>query len=126
MKNASIYILLLVYLTASCIGILPVLKDVIAHVFWHHHHIEHVHHGEEGHTHVADEIVQLLRPDNGDTAAFSAIPEHKFSLSLHIGSAILMLTSFSSTSGQLVSLPTFRFNLPEGVGLAVFLPPKQA
>ena len=73
-----------------------------------------------------DEIVQLLRPYKGDTAALSAIPEHKFSLSLHIGSAILMLTSFSYTFGQLVSLPTFRFNLPEGVGLAVFLPPEQA
>ncbi|AEE49688.1 hypothetical protein [Haliscomenobacter hydrossis] len=126
MKNASIWILLVIYLTASCTGLLPVLKDAIAHVFWHHHHIEHVHHGDEGHTHVAEEIVQQLRSDYGDTDAFSAIPDSKFSLSTHIGSAILILTSHPSIYGQLVSLPTFRFNLPGGVGLAVFLPPEQA
>lgn len=126
MKKASIWILLLVYLTASCVELLPVLKDTLAHLFWHHHHLEHVHHGDEDHSHVGEEIVQLLKFDIGGTEAISAVPDHKFSLSLHIGSAVLVLTSFRSIFGQLVAIPTFRFNLPGGVGQVIFLPPEQA
>lgn len=125
MKKASIWILLLVYLTASCMELLPVLKDTLAHLFWHHHHLEHVHHGDEGHSHVGDEIVQL-KFDKGGDEAISAVPDYKFSLSLHIGSAVLVLTSFRSILGQLVVIPRFRFNLLSGVGQVVFLPPEQA
>jgi hypothetical protein len=126
MKNASIWILLLVYLTASCVELLPVLKDTLAHLFWHHHHLEHVHHGHEDHEHVAEEIVQLLDLDHGTTTAISESPDYKFSLSVHLIAPTMVFKTRRLGYIQLVLIPLYSFNWSLGVGNAVFQPPELA
>ena len=126
MKNASIWILLLVYLTASCMELLPVLKDMVAHLFWHHHHLEHVHHGDEDHTHVGEEIVQLLNLDHGATAALSESPDFKFTLSVHLIAPTLIFKTRRLGFIQQVPIPLYSFTWSLGVGSAVFQPPELA
>lgn len=124
MKNASIWILLLVYLTASCMELLPVLKDTIAHLFWHHHHLEHVHHGDEDHTHVGEEIVQLLNLDHRATAALSESPDFKFTLSVHLIAPTIRFKTRRLGYSHLVPIPLYSFSWSLGVGNAVFQPPE--
>lgn len=126
MKNASIWILLLVYLTASCLELLPVLKDTLAHLFWHHHHIEHVHHGDEDHTHVGEEIVQLLNLDHGATSAISESPDYKLTLSLHLIAPTMIFKTLRLGYIQQVPIPLYSFSLSTGLGSAVFQPPELA
>lgn len=126
MKKASIWILLLVYLTASCVELLPVLKDTLAHLFWHHHHLEHVHHGDEDHTHVGEEIVQLLNLDHGATTAISESPDFKFTLSLHLIAPTILFKTRRLGYTHLVPIPLYFFNWSLGVGGAVFQPPELA
>ncbi|WP_421797906.1 hypothetical protein [Haliscomenobacter sp.] len=126
MKKASIWILLLVYLTASCVELLPVLKDTLAHLFWHHHHLEHVHHGDEDHTHVAEEIVQLLNLDHGATTAISESPDYKFTLSLHLIAPTIVFKTRRLGCIQQVPIPLYSFSWSLGVGNAVFQPPELA
>lgn len=126
MKNASIWILLLVYLTASCVELLPVLKDTLAHLFWHHHHLEHVHHGHEDHEHVGEEIVQLLDLDHRATTAISESPDYKFSLSVHLIAPTLVFKTRRLGYIQQVPIPLYSFCWSLGVGNAVFQPPELA
>lgn len=124
MKNASIWILLLVYLTASCMELLPVLKDMVAHLFWHHHHLEHVHHGDEDHSHVGKEIVQLLNLDHGATTALSESPDFKFTLSVHLIVLTIVFETRRIVYIHPVPIPLYSFNWSLGVGRAVFQPPE--
>ena len=126
MKNASICILLLVYLTASCMELWPVLKDTLAHLFWHHHHLEHVHHGDEDHTHVGEEIVQLLNLDHGATAALSESPDFKFTLSVHLIVSTMVFKTRRLGYSHSVPIPVYCFSWSLGVGNAVFQPPELA
>lgn len=126
MKKASIWILLLVYLTASCVELLPVLKDTLAHLFWHHHHLEHVHHGDEDHSHVGEEIVQLLNLDHGATSAISESPDYKFSLSVHLIAPTIIFKTRRLGFIQQVSSPLYSFSWSLGVGNVVFQPPELA
>ncbi len=124
MKKASIWILLLVYLTASCMELLPVLKDTVAHLFWHHHHLEHVHHGDEDHSHVGKEIVQLLNLDDGATIAISESPDQKFSLSLHLIAPTMIFETRRLGNIQQVPIPLYSLSWSLGVGNVVFQPPE--
>lgn len=126
MKNASIWILLLVYLMASCVELLPVLKDTLAHLFWHHHHLEHVHHGDEDHTHVGKEIVQLLNLDHGATTAILESPDFKFTFSLHLIAPSIVFKTRRLGCIQQVPIPLYSFSWSLGVGNTVFQPPELA
>ena len=126
MKKASIWILLLVYFMASCVELLPVLKDMLAHLFWHHHHLEHVHHGDEDHSHVGEEIVQLLNLDHGATSAISESPDYKFSLSVHLIAPTIIFKTRRLGFIQQVSTPLYSFSWSLGVGNVVFQPPEFA
>lgn len=126
MKKASIWILLLVYLTASCVELLPVLKDMFAHLFWHHHHLEHVHHGDEHHSHVGEEIVQLLNLDHRASTAISESPDFKFTLSVHLIAPTLTFETRRLGFIQQVPIPLYVISWSLGVGNAVFQPPELA
>ena len=125
MKKATAWLLLTIYLSASCAGLLPLVRDAAAHLFWYEGHMQHVHHGAEDHTHVAAEIVQLLSAEHGDSESFSEWSGVKISLPAHF----FLNTVFETCkpgSPRLVSFLPFRFILPTGAGVSVFLPPEQA
>lgn len=52
-------LLFLLYLSAVCRPIFPVVADGLAHLLWHHHHMETVHR-HYGHAHVQHEVAASL------------------------------------------------------------------
>ena len=125
MKKAIVWILLTSYLSASCAGLMPLVSDVIAHILWHKAHIEHVHHGTEGHTHVAAEIAQVLGADQNQSGTFSQIPTNKINVSAHYF-LLASIQPCATFTGSFVAFPSFSFRLPTGVESSIFLPPKRA
>lgn len=124
MKKTTACILLITYLGASCAGLLPLLGDVAAHLFFYKGHMEHVHHGDEHHAHVATEIVQLLSDDHGYPASLSEWSGGKISLSAH-SFLVLVFEKLASGSGDSAALLHFRFSLSTGAKFPVFMPPDQ-
>jgi hypothetical protein len=125
MKKATAWLLLTTYLSASCAGLLPWVRDAAAHLFWYEGHMQHVHHGHEHHAHVAVEIVQLLSDGRGDSESFSEWTGVKISLPAHYFLNTIFETCKPAVM-PLVSFPPFRFSLPSRAGLPVFLPPERA
>lgn len=125
MKKATAWILLATYLSASCAGLLPWVKDAAAHLFWYEGHMHHVHHGHEDHAHVAAEIVQLLSAEHGDSESFSEWTGVRISLPVHFF-LNAVFEACQAVATLCVSFPPFRFLLPAGAGLSVFLPPERA
>ncbi|MBC7777180.1 MAG: hypothetical protein H7246_17240 [Phycisphaerae bacterium] len=125
MKKTTAWLLLTTYLGASCAGLLPLVADMVAHVFWHQAHIQHVHHGKKGQAHVAAEMVHLLSNEQNQPGTFSEISGSKFDLSTHY-SPLAISEGHKLTSRSFVAFPSQPFSLPGGVKPRVFLPPKQS
>ena len=84
-------ILLLLYVSAVCRPVLPLAADGLAHIFWHHHHLETVH-AEKGHGHLHAEIVSASDLEN---QAASSVPTNQKTaakssdfLFVHLGAVI--------------------------------------
>ena len=125
MKKATAWLLLTTYLCASCAWVAPLIGDALAHVFWHDTHIEHVHHGIEGHSHVAVEIAQLLNANPMCPAEFSELSGGAIYLSAHIFLPAIF-AAYQPEIRHFTPFPAFGFTLPPGVVTLVFLPPERA
>lgn len=125
MKKSTAWLLLTIYLSASCAGLMPMAWDAIAHVLWHKAHMEHVHHGDEDHEHVTAEIAQALDADHHQPGTFSEINDAKISLSAHYF-RLSFLKPFVTLAGAYVAFPPLRFRLPTGAENSIFLPPRLA
>jgi len=125
MKKSSAWLVLTIYLCASCTGLLPLVLDSMAHVLWHKEHIEHVHHGKEGHNHLADEIVQSLSENQNHDGSFTDTNGVKPNLSAHYV-PLPVLQSSESNVGNFLAFPPLHFWLPTGAKATIFLPPKIA
>ncbi|MFN0173624.1 MAG: hypothetical protein ACKVU0_03160 [Saprospiraceae bacterium] len=125
MKKSSAWLLLTTYLCASCASMLPLALDVVAHVLWHKEHIEHVHHGKEGHGHVAAEMAQLLHENQNNGAVLSEMNGGKPNLSAHYCPLPVFVSSVLQ-DWHTVAFPPLHFNLPTGKVAVIFLPPEMA
>jgi len=125
MKKATIWLLLTLYLGATCASLLPMVGDALAHIFWHDAHIKHVHHGKKDKAHVSAEIAQLLNMDQNQPATFSESSGGKFYLSFHdLPTTALAIRKLASPSQ--IAFPSELFLLPKGIKSSVFLPPRQS
>lgn len=123
MKKTLSRILLAIYLCASCSGLLPIVQDLVAHIFWHQAHLKHVHHGGHGDAHVAIEMAQLLDHGSQDQTMAAGFDAGKVSLSVHLCQAVI-LELWQPDIWPSANFPTFHFWMPQGVVNAVFLPPR--
>lgn len=80
MKSASAYYLLLFYITAMCKPVLPVAKDMLAHIFWEAQHISTVHH-QNGKDHLHHELIDTSNKNKTEPASPLKISEP---VSVHI------------------------------------------
>ena len=81
MKTIVAHYLLLIYITAVCKPVLPLVNDLLAHTFWKTEHIITVHH-ENGKDHVHHELKKISDQNNED--ANSPAPKSSESVSVHI------------------------------------------
>ena len=81
MKTTAAHYLLLIYITAMCKPVLPLVNDFIAHTFWKTEHIISVHH-ENGKDHLHYELKKVSDQNNED--ANSPAPKFSECVSIHI------------------------------------------
>jgi hypothetical protein len=81
MKSTVAHYLLLIYITAMCKPVLPLVNDILAHTFWKTQHIITVHH-ENGKDHLHYELKKISDQNNED--ADSSAPKSAESVSVHI------------------------------------------
>ena len=81
MKTTVAYYLLLIYITAVCKPVLPLVNDLLAHTFWKTEHIITVHR-ENGKDHLHHELKKVSDQNNED--ANSPAPKSAESVSVHI------------------------------------------
>lgn len=123
MSKTIAWLLLTTYCCATCTAVLPIVQDVVAHLFWHKEHIEHVHQGQKNQHHVVIEMAQLLNEDQDQQAVFTALYTGKPGLSAHMLPGHIFKTA-NGTDWQIVAFPMLRFCLPKGIRSIVFLPPR--
>lgn len=125
MKKLIACLLLATYCCASCTALLPIVKDIAAHLFWHKEHIEHVHHGHKNQDHLAIEMAQLLDEGQNQDAIFAGSKTAKSDLSVHICSSVFFKT-INIPARKNRAFPRLWFALPKGVKASIFLPPKRS
>jgi len=126
MKKATIWLLLTIYLGATCASLLPLVCDVMAHLFWHEAHIKQVHHGKKDKAHVTAEIAQLLNVDQNQPATFA---ESSWGGKSNLSAHDLPTAAFETcplASKSLAAFPSQFFKLTPGMKPSVFLPPKRS
>ena len=84
MNRLVTWILLLLYLNASARTVWPVVHDWLAHQFFYHHHLEHVHHGAEHSGHVHHEVAVLLNGASDDDHGHPSVLPLSNPLSAHL------------------------------------------
>ncbi len=81
MKTTAAYYLLLIYFTAMCKPVIPLVNDFLAHTFWKTEHVITVHH-ENGKNHLHYELKKASDQDSKDGNSTS--PKSSESVSVHI------------------------------------------
>src|SRR5687768_1225171 len=81
MKTTVAHYLLLIYLTAICKPVVPLVNDFLSHTLWKTEHISIVHH-ENGKNHLHYELKKVSDQNNKDSD--SRAPKSSESVSVHV------------------------------------------
>ena|GEM_PF-1311421 len=76
-KHILAKVLLLLYLSAVCRPVLPVLADGLAHILWYDRHVQTVH-AHNGQSHVHYEVLSALSDDGHNDKHSSSAPSQSF------------------------------------------------